>query len=66
MDLGDALARELPEQAERMVFMTGGAFTAAAAEFLERVPNPRLDKPLDLQRLDALIHMIVERARRGR
>ena len=29
-----------------MVFMTGGAFTAAAREFLERVANPRIDKPI--------------------
>jgi PAS domain S-box-containing protein len=66
MELGDALARELPEQAGRVVFMTGGAFTAAAREFLERVPNPRLDKPIDFERLDALIHALVEAPRPGR
>ena len=66
MELGDALARELPEQAERVVFMTGGAFTAAAKEFLDRVPNPRIEKPLDLGRLDSLIRGIAEEAQRGR
>ena len=47
MELHAALAEALPEQAERMVFVTGGAFTHAAQDFLRRVPNPRLEKPFD-------------------
>ena len=35
--------------------MTGGAFTQAARDFLDRVPNERLDKPIDLSRLRALL-----------
>jgi hypothetical protein len=27
--------------------MTGRAFTSTAREFLDRVPNPRLEKPFD-------------------
>jgi PAS domain S-box-containing protein len=36
-----------PEVARRVVFLTGGAFTPAAREFLARVPNVRLEKPFD-------------------
>jgi CheY-like chemotaxis protein len=41
--------------AERVVFMTGGAFTPRVREFLERVPNPCLEKPFDATRLLDLI-----------
>jgi CheY-like chemotaxis protein len=34
-----------PDLARRVVFVTGGAFTDAARAFLERVPNPHLEKP---------------------
>jgi CheY-like chemotaxis protein len=33
--------------APRVVFVTGGAFTEAARDFLRRVPNPRLEKPFE-------------------
>jgi CheY-like chemotaxis protein len=36
-----------PDLARRVVFLTGGAFTAAARDFLARVPNARLEKPFD-------------------
>lgn len=36
-----------PEQAERFVFLTGGAFTPEARAFLERVTNLTLEKPFD-------------------
>jgi len=51
----EQLARELPEVAAQMVFMTGGAFTSAAHAFLDRVKNVRLEKPLDLNSVHALI-----------
>ncbi|MCB9716477.1 MAG: response regulator [Myxococcales bacterium] len=54
MDVYEAMEEERPELTERFIFMTGGAFTDRARAFLERVPNPRLDKPFnakDLQRV---------------
>jgi hypothetical protein len=36
-----------PEQRERIVFATGGAFTARAQSFLAKVPNHTIDKPFD-------------------
>ncbi|MDB4989770.1 MAG: Sensor protein [Myxococcaceae bacterium] len=59
MDFHRALARAYPEQAERMVFFTGGAFTPRAREFLERVQNHRLEKPIDGRDLRALINALV-------
>ncbi len=47
MELHASLLATAPELAARTIFLTGGAFTDAAAAFLERVPNPRLEKPFD-------------------
>ncbi len=55
MDLHAELARSVPDQAEGMIFMTGGAFSNGAQEFLSAVPNPRLEKPFDSASLLALI-----------
>ena len=55
MDLHAAVAERRPALAARFVFMTGGAFTPRAAEFLATVPNPRLDKPFDLDALRAVV-----------
>ena len=45
IELFEELVRHDPAIAPRIVFMTGGAFTAAAHAFLDRVPNERLEKP---------------------
>jgi signal transduction histidine kinase len=55
MDLFTDVARSAPHLAERMVFMTGGVFTPRAREFLERVPNPRIEKPFDWDQLRATV-----------
>jgi signal transduction histidine kinase/CheY-like chemotaxis protein len=49
------LAASRPELAARTVFLTGGAFTAAARAFVERVPNPCLEKPFDAEALLAQV-----------
>lgn len=41
--------------AQRLVFCSGGAFTPHASAYLERVGNPRLDKPFDHHQLRALV-----------
>ena len=55
MELFDRVQKEHPTMARRFVFMTGGAFTARARAFLERVPNHRIDKPFEV----ALVREIV-------
>lgn len=49
------LSLVLPEEAPRVVFITGGAMTARVEAFFRRVPNLLLEKPLDLDGLRALI-----------
>lgn len=56
MELHRRLLEEVPTQAARMAFLTGGAFTAAARTFLESVPNARLEKPFDLHGLEAFVN----------
>ncbi|MBI3184619.1 MAG: response regulator [Myxococcales bacterium] len=55
-----------PELASRFVFVTGGAFTPGAKEFLERVPNLWVEKPFDAGQLLAMIAQLAgpERGRR--
>jgi PAS domain S-box-containing protein len=45
MEVYERLLATNPQLAERMVFMTGGAFTPRAAEFLATIANPTLGKP---------------------
>jgi CheY-like chemotaxis protein len=56
IELHEALVRVAPDQADRIVFMTGGAFTPRAREFLSKAPNLRLEKPFDLGHLLALVN----------
>ncbi|HYI02053.1 hybrid sensor histidine kinase/response regulator, partial [Hyalangium sp.] len=64
MDLYAELDREAPELARRIVFMTGGAFTARAVSFLQGVPNPKMGKPLNLEELRMLITQRAAEAQR--
>jgi CheY-like chemotaxis protein len=59
MDLYAELSRTLPEIVDRIVFLTGGAFTPAGMSFLDSVPNQRLEKPFVLQNLRALVRSFV-------
>lgn len=45
-----------PETAASMVFLTGGAFTVQAREFLDRVSNTCLEKPFDSAKLRGVVH----------
>jgi PAS domain S-box-containing protein len=55
MDLHAELEKIAPDQASRMVFVSGGAFTPRARDFLDRVPNARVEKPIDFQNLRVLL-----------
>ena len=45
IDFYESLVVASPEQAKRVVFMTGGAFSARSREFLESTANVHLAKP---------------------
>jgi PAS domain S-box-containing protein len=55
MELYDELVRRDPRAAERVVFLTGGAFTPDAKAFLDRVPNAQIEKPFDPKSLRELV-----------
>ena len=60
MDLHARLLDARPDQAARMMFVTGGAFSPATEAFLEKVPNRRLQKPFDLEELRRQVLEIAE------
>jgi hypothetical protein len=47
-----------------VVFVTGGAFTLAAEEFLARITNPRIDKPFDHRQLASVVDAVVAATKR--
>ena len=55
MDFHEELLRRVPEQADAIIFLTGGAFTERARDFLDRIPNLRIDKPFDGAKLREVI-----------
>jgi len=59
MELHERIAAEWPALAKRMLFITGGAFTPTAQEFLQNVSNERLEKPFDAKELRDLVNRLV-------
>jgi two-component system, cell cycle sensor histidine kinase and response regulator CckA len=63
MDVYDEVCRTHPGVQDRIVFMTGGAFTARAREFLGSVSNPVLHKPFRLAELVDVVRLRAEALR---
>ncbi|MDB4979662.1 MAG: multi-sensor hybrid histidine kinase [Myxococcales bacterium] len=59
MDLHRELSRLAPDLTERMVFLTGGAFTTKARQFLSDIAREHVEKPFDLAGLRALVRRYV-------
>lgn len=60
MELHADLVRLAPDQAQRMIVLTGGVFTETAKEFLDSVPNLRVEKPFDAASLRAVVRRVVQ------
>jgi signal transduction histidine kinase len=58
MEIYEELSRIAPDQAKRMAFLTGGAFTERARVFLDRIPNPRIEKPFDVATILSIIALV--------
>jgi PAS domain S-box-containing protein len=60
---GEEVHREVaavsPDQARRMVFVSGGAFTPSSQAFLARVDNHRIDKPFDARSVREIVRAFV-------
>jgi PAS domain S-box-containing protein len=61
MELYRVLRAELPALAERVVFMSGGTFTAEAEAFLSEMPNRHIAKPFDPIALRAMVARLITR-----
>jgi PAS domain S-box-containing protein len=61
MELHERLCQAGTTPCDRLVFITGGAFTPQARAFLARVPNPRVEKPFEPAALRALVDGLVAR-----
>ena len=59
IDFYGAVAAMAPEQAARVVFISAGAFTAEAQQFLENTPQPLIDKPFDPRTLRMVVDQMV-------
>jgi two-component system cell cycle sensor histidine kinase/response regulator CckA len=62
MELHAQLRATRPGLERRLVFMTGGAFTPAAHDFLQHVDNPCLVKPFRIDQVLALVDAIMSAA----
>jgi hypothetical protein len=59
MELHAEVVRLGPVQAGRIVFLTGGAFTPSAREFLVTTTNRRIEKPFDLKEVRRLVNELI-------
>ena len=55
----EALCQQAPEQARRVIFMTGGAYTPASQEFVARMTLPLLTKPFTDDELDRALRPLL-------
>jgi two-component system, cell cycle sensor histidine kinase and response regulator CckA len=60
-DLYEAVRRTHSGLERRFIFVSGGAFTANAREFLEAIPNPKLEKPFNEPALRQIVQELVSR-----
>ena len=51
----DTIKKEHPQLADRIVFMSGGAFTPRLRKFAASVPNPVLQKPVSREDLESML-----------
>ena len=59
MELFEELSHVLPDQASRMVFLSGGAFTQGAEAFLRGTPRPSLEKPVKAWEIRGAIASVI-------
>lgn len=55
MDFYAQLQRIAHDQAARVIFVTGGAFTTQARQFMNEVANDRIEKPFDIGDLSDIV-----------
>lgn len=61
IELHAELRRIAPDQADCMIFLTGGAFSESSQAFLDGIVNPWFEKPCNLEQLRAAVREVVVR-----
>jgi CheY-like chemotaxis protein len=61
MDCWREIRKHRPALADRMIFLTGGAYTDSARAFLDQVGNPRIEKPFDVEVLRSVVAQTLAR-----
>lgn len=61
IELHAELRRIAPDQADCMIFLTGGAFSEASQRFLDGISNRWFEKPCNLEALRAAVREVVVR-----
>jgi len=61
VELHGELRKRLPDVTSRIIFITGGVFSGAASEYLERLDNPILHKPLSIEEVRRRIDDVLTR-----
>jgi PAS domain S-box-containing protein len=65
VDLHEWLVSTYPALARQVVFITGGAFTPKAQEYLKKVDNIRLEKPFDVANFKKIVSELLRNSKRG-
>ena len=60
IELIEELQKLVPDQAQRLIFLSGGAFTAEARERLQALGAPQLEKPVSAKELRACVSRVAE------
>jgi PAS domain S-box-containing protein len=55
VDFYRELERIMPDEVDKIVFLTGGVFATQTREFLDQIPNVRIEKPFRPEELRAII-----------
>lgn len=61
VELYTELRRIAPDQADCMIFLTGGAFSESSQQFLDGISNRWFEKPCNLEQLRAAVREVVVR-----
>jgi PAS domain S-box-containing protein len=65
IELVEELQRIAPDQARRLIFLSGGAFTAQARERLGQLGAPQLEKPVTAKQLRACVKQVATQTQTG-
>jgi CheY-like chemotaxis protein len=63
IDVYRRIEKTRPDLAKRIIFMTGASSMPRVADFFRRVPNRKIDKPVDVPRLRQLVREIAREVR---